>query len=75
MWERNEYAWSGTHDETAMIPAVTESDDDTRIGEKDYVKQARERGITIGMAIALVALMLCMCGVAIGSALTRILVL
>jgi hypothetical protein len=76
MWEKTEISTSS--DNTVMIPIIPNDvfhDDDAAISEADHIKQARNKGITIGMLIIAGIIAVCGCGVAIGSALTRILVL
>ena len=78
MWEKTEITSTSSRDETVMIPVVPNdvtADPMKEETDADRLAAARQRGITIGMAIALAALMLCMCGVAIGSFLTRVLAL
>lgn len=62
------------NDETMMIPAIPSdvmADKMKPPTEADRITEARNRGISIGMAIALGLLAMCCLGVALGSLLTR----
>lgn len=57
------------NDETTVLPKLTNET------EAERLTQQRNRGITIGVAIAIVAAMICFGGIAIGAFLMRVLVL
>lgn len=62
------------NDETVMIPVIPNdvmADKMKPPTESDRYTEARNRGITIGMGIALGLLAMCCLGIAFGSLLTR----
>jgi len=86
VWETTKVTTTKTSDETVQIPVITKdsgeqdpsifySADDVQMSEAEYIRNARNKGVTIGALIVIGIIIICACGVAAGSALTRILVL